>query len=113
MKGRPAARMRASLSASESSVITSYSIHYTKLYDSYASFERAVHDAGLLARLNLPFDSAEGFLFPETYLLPRNPENDARPVVEHMIKEFWKTAREVWPEGAPNGPELFRSYNFV
>jgi len=74
----------------------------------YASFERAVHDAGLLARLNLPFDSAEGFLFPETYLLPRNPENDARPVVEHMIKEFWKTAREVWPEGAPNGPELFR-----
>lgn len=75
---------------------------------SYASFERAVRDPALLARHSVPFTSAEGFLFPDTYLLPRNPENDARPVVEHMLKEFWKTAREVWPEGAPSGQELGR-----
>jgi len=75
---------------------------------SYASFERAVRDPALLARHGIPFDTAEGFLFPETYLLPRNPENDARPVVEHMLREFRKAAREVWPEGLPEGGELAR-----
>ena len=78
---------------------------------SFASFERAVSDPALLARHGVPFATAEGFLFPETYLLTRSAENDARPVVEAMLREFWRTAREVWPAsagGPPVGADLAR-----
>ncbi|EPR38662.1 aminodeoxychorismate lyase [Desulfovibrio sp. X2] len=76
---------------------------------SFESFARAVRDKELLARYNIPFDTAEGFLFPETYSLPRPADNDARPVVEAMLKEFFRVAREVWPEGLPAPAELART----
>lgn len=53
-----------------------------------ASFAEAVRDPELLGKYGVPFPTAEGFLFPETYLLPRSLDNDARPVVEVMLKEF-------------------------
>lgn len=54
----------------------------------FASFAEAVRDPELLRKYGVPFPTAEGFLFPETYLLPRALDNDARPVVEAMLKEF-------------------------
>lgn len=75
---------------------------------SFESFERAVHDRALLDAHNIPFDSAEGFLFPETYFLPRPHDDDARPVVEAMLREFGRAAALIWPEGRPGSEELAR-----
>jgi len=75
---------------------------------SFESFERAVHDRALLDAHNIPFDSAEGFLFPETYFLPRPHDDDARPVVEAMLREFGRAASLIWPEGRPGSDELAR-----
>ncbi|MBN2140133.1 MAG: endolytic transglycosylase MltG [Desulfovibrionaceae bacterium] len=67
-------------------------------------FGRAAHNAGLLSEYDIPADSAEGYLFPETYLLTR-PRNDPGPaMVRTMLDEFAKNARKVWPLGLP-GPE--------
>lgn len=75
---------------------------------SFESFERAVHDRALLDAHGVPFDSAEGFLFPETYFLPRPHDDDAKPVVEAMLREFGRAASLIWPEGRPGSDELAR-----
>lgn len=74
---------------------------------SQESFERAARDKELLAKFGVPSDNAEGFLFPETYLFTRKPGNDARQVVEAMLAQFAKRAAKVWPQGVPQGKELF------
>lgn len=69
---------------------------------SFESFAKAVHDPALLRRFNIPQENAEGFLFPETYYLPRPRNNDARPIVEMMLNMFWRVADEqLWPEDRP------------
>jgi len=69
---------------------------------SFESFSRAVHDQQLLRRYHIPGDSAEGFLFPETYHLPRPPDQDARPIVEMMLENFWRTTDSaLWPAQRP------------
>lgn len=65
---------------------------------SYAEFDEAVHDPELLARFHIPADSAEGYLFPETYMLTRARESSARSVVEMMIREFFKNAKQALGE---------------
>jgi len=73
---------------------------------SYASFKAALRDPALLARFNIPADSAEGYLFPETYLLPKPGGNDARAVVEVMLNHFFAAARKAWPDGLPEPRRL-------
>lgn len=74
---------------------------------SYESFVKAIHDKKLLQRFGVPFDSAEGFLFPNTYLLPRPRGGDAKPIVRTMISGFYEhAAKRIWPEGIPNADEL-------
>ena len=73
------------------------------------SFDRAARDPELLARYAVPAQSAEGFLFPETYKFTRKPGNDARQVVEAMLRQFAKKAQEAWPKGPPQGRELFEA----
>jgi UPF0755 protein len=75
-------------------------------YASFEDFGRAIRDKELLKRNNIPGDSAEGFLFPETYMLKRARGKDAKPIVEMLIKMFWKQAAKAWPGGAPSGREL-------
>lgn len=67
-----------------------------------------VNDAALLAKFHIPFATAEGFLFPETYLLKRPGRQDARFIVELLLKTFWDKAAKVWPQGQPNATELSR-----
>jgi UPF0755 protein len=74
---------------------------------SAASFDKAARDKELLAKYNIPSDNAEGFLFPDTYLFTRKPGNDARQVVEAMLAQFVKHAAKVWPDGLPQGKDLF------
>ena len=76
-------------------------------YCSFDDFAATVRDPELLARYHIPFKNAEGFLFPETYLLQRPKKRDARPVVELLLKTFWERAAKVWPEGRP-APEILK-----
>lgn len=73
------------------------------------SFEKAIHDKDLLRSYNIPFDSAEGFLYPETYLIPRPRGGDAAPIVRTMLSTFWEQAgNHIWPNGPPSEDELKR-----
>lgn len=73
------------------------------------SFDKAARDKELLAKYAIPAPSAEGFLFPETYLFTKKPGNDARQVVEAMLAQFVKSSAKVWPSGAPEGKALFET----
>lgn len=76
----------------------------------FESFARAVSDKALLERFNIPADHAEGYLFPETYYLPRPRNKDARPIVEMLLGTFWKTAdAQLWPNGRPDKEEIHRT----
>ncbi|THB70750.1 MAG: endolytic transglycosylase MltG [Desulfovibrio sp.] len=74
----------------------------------YEEFVEAIFDPELLEKYNIPSDSPEGFLFPETYLLPRPGEKDARFIAELLFQSFWDHAEEVWPEGPPDSDEIWR-----
>ncbi|MFO7875815.1 MAG: endolytic transglycosylase MltG [Desulfovermiculus sp.] len=54
----------------------------------YADFNKTVHNPDLLAEFNIPADTAEGYLFPETYHLPRPEDNQAEPIIRLMLQEF-------------------------
>jgi UPF0755 protein len=75
----------------------------------FEGFREAVHDPDLLREFNIPAESAEGFLFPETYMLPRPKDDGGRRVVRIMLQEFWEQAdRELWPEERPEPETLNR-----
>ncbi|GAB7079696.1 endolytic transglycosylase MltG [Megalodesulfovibrio paquesii] len=70
-----------------------------------------VHDTELLHKYRIPFENAEGFLFPETYLLKRPGRQDARFIVELLLKTFWEKTARLWttrPGGEPDAKELAR-----
>ncbi len=75
----------------------------------FESFAAAVKDPELLAKWNIPGDTAEGFLFPETYLVPRPENMDARPIVEAMLAMFWNQTQSVWPADRPDPKTLMQS----
>ncbi|QGY40149.1 endolytic transglycosylase MltG [Pseudodesulfovibrio cashew] len=65
------------------------------------TFAEAVRDPDLLAKYGIKAGDAEGYLFPETYLLTP-PRGDQSPyMAETMIREFFKNAAKAWPEGLP------------
>lgn len=72
------------------------------------SFEQASKNATLLQKYAIPADSAEGFLFPETYQLPRTQADNGTAVVEAMLREFDRQAKKLWPQGPPPAGELKR-----
>ena len=51
-------------------------------------FLKAASDKKLLAEFGIPFNSAEGFLFPDTYFFPYGV--DASSVVHLMVKTFFQ-----------------------
>lgn len=77
-----------------------------------ADFTSVIHDPEFLRHWGIPFDSAEGFLFPETYLLPRPRELDrdaAKAVANRLVEMFWRRADRLWPDGKrPSTEELKR-----
>ncbi|MFP4071689.1 MAG: endolytic transglycosylase MltG [Desulfovibrionales bacterium] len=73
------------------------------------SFAESIRDRTLLEAYNIPGDTAEGFLFPETYYLPRPKNQSARPVVETLLKGFWTQAAPlVWPDETPTSEEVMQ-----
>ncbi len=73
-----------------------------------ASFEQAAKNATLLQKYGIPADTAEGYLFPETYQLPRPQGEGGQAAVEAMLKEFERQAKKLWPQGPPPAEELRR-----
>ncbi|PKL26663.1 MAG: endolytic transglycosylase MltG [Spirochaetae bacterium HGW-Spirochaetae-3] len=63
----------------------------------------AAHDAALLKRLGIPAKSAIGYLFPDTYLLPRNAGGDE--VVSLMVETMRKRVYQAVPEAVELSPE--------
>jgi len=51
-------------------------------------FFKAVTDKGLLKKYGIPFHSAEGFLFPDTYIISK--DLDAKQITEIMLKRFFE-----------------------
>jgi UPF0755 protein len=70
------------------------------------AFLKAARDPALLKKYNIPANSAEGFLFPNTYLFTRKRADDGTYVVEAMLKEFWRQTEAVWPVSKPSGRQL-------
>lgn len=70
---------------------------------SAASFLKAASDPELLKKYNIPAETAEGFLYPDTYFFTRSRADDGTPVVETMVREFWKRTDAVWPTAKPEG----------
>ena len=73
----------------------------------FEDFEKVIHDPAFLRHWGIPFPSAEGFLFPDTYLIGRPlelNEASARSVAGRMVDTFWRRTAGLWPEGKPPGP---------
>ncbi|WP_235727642.1 endolytic transglycosylase MltG [Maridesulfovibrio frigidus] len=68
----------------------------------YADFKTAATSPELLAKYSIPAKNAEGYLFPETYLLTRPKENSGKILVETMLKEFRKAALKAWNGKLPS-----------
>jgi conserved hypothetical protein, YceG family len=78
-------------------------------FATYEDFREVIHDPEFLRKHSIPFANAEGFLYPETYLLkkPRSPldKEQARQVADVMVRMFWKKAEPLW-SGLPLRPDL-------
>ena len=63
-----------------------------------SEFEAVIHDPEFLRQYGIPFPNAEGFLYPETYLLRKPKElggrQQAEIVARILVETFWKRA---WP----------------
>jgi len=73
---------------------------------SIETFTAAVADPDLLAKYGIQAKNAEGYLFPETYLLTPPRGDQSVYMAEVMIKEFFRNAKKVWPDGLPEWKEL-------
>jgi UPF0755 protein len=68
----------------------------------YEDFKAVIHDPDFLREHHIPFANAEGFLFPETYLLkrPRDPldRQQAHDVASTMVRMFWRKSEPLWQD---------------
>ena len=69
-----------------------------------AEFLAAARDSTLLARLGVPGEAAEGFLFPDTYVF--SGRTDAASIVETMTRNFFEKLAAVSPDGAKDPTAL-------
>ena len=72
-------------------------------------FSQAVHDKHLLAQYSIPAETAEGYLFPETYMFTKARELNTRQIVEMMMREFFQQAKNVFGSELPK-PEILHRY---
>lgn len=78
-------------------------------FASAAEFKAVIHDPEFLRAYGIPFANAEGFLFPETYLL-RKPKTlggreQAEAVARLLVESFWRHTWPLWQEYAASKEE--------
>lgn len=59
-----------------------------------AALDSAVRDTALIRRLSVPTATLEGYLFPETYLLPEGSQ--PLPIVRRLVNEFERRWKPEW-----------------
>ncbi len=67
----------------------------------YEDIKTLIHDPVFLQANGIPFANAEGFLYPETYLMKKPKTMDAasaREVVTTLVTMFWKRTEPVWTQ---------------
>jgi len=73
-------------------------------------FRAVIFDPGFLRHYGIPFHNAEGFLYPDTYLLKKAETLDlaaARTVAGRLVDTFWQKTARLWPDGRrPNSQDL-------
>jgi UPF0755 protein len=73
-------------------------------------FRAVIFDPDFLRHYGIPFHNAEGFLYPDTYLLKKPDTLDlaaARAVAGRLADTFWQKSDRIWPDGKrPNAREL-------
>jgi len=77
-----------------------------------ADFKRVIHDPAFLEKKGIPFASAEGFLYPDTYLVPRPQHLDekaARVMASRLVDTFWRKADLLWKGERPSAAKLLRA----
>jgi len=75
---------------------------------SFEDFSAQVHNATLLAAHNIPAQSAEGFLFPETYSFQKREGKAAHSIVSRMLEQFWKATGPIWGNEPPGRERVLR-----
>lgn len=68
-------------------------------FATFEDFKAVIHDPAFLKAHDIPFANAEGFLFPETYMLRKPKALDraqAEAVAGIMIRMFWKKTAPLW-----------------
>lgn len=71
-------------------------------------FAELVRDQRLLQRYGIPFATAEGFLYPETYMLNKGrvpTKAHAQSAMQTMVQTFWSKTAHLW-NGAGGAPGL-------
>jgi UPF0755 protein len=66
------------------------------IIDNADSFIRAASNPALLDKYNISGPNAQGFLFPETYMLPK--PYPAERLVEKMITTFYRKLADIYPD---------------
>ena len=64
-------------------------------------FKKVLSDPEFLRQHHIPFASAEGFLWPETYLLRKPKKMDkaqARAVASLLVNTFWAKTKPLWTQ---------------
>ena len=73
-------------------------------------FRAVIHDPVFLRHYGIPFHNAEGFLYPDTYLLKKSDKPDiaaARAIAGRLADTFWQKSARIWPDGKrPNAQKL-------
>lgn len=78
---------------------------------SVEEFRSVITDPAFLRHWGIPFDTAEGFLFPDTYLIrkPTTPDREStRAVAGRLVDTFWRRTAQLWPDGPPARDALRR-----
>ncbi len=77
-----------------------------KGYVRFEDFRAVIHDPENLRYWGIPFTSAEGFLYPDTYLIMRPLECNtatAKVIASRLIDTFWRKTAHIWPDGKRPG----------
>jgi len=66
-------------------------------------FKNVIYDKEFLTKFGIPFNNAEGFLYPDTYLLQKASKMDedaAREIASRLVETFWEKTAPLW--NSPN-----------
>jgi len=76
----------------------------------FSDFKAIIFNKPFLEKMNIPGESAEGYLYPDTYYFEKgNSFAHAREVVETMIDEFWeKVKTDIWLDALPKKEQVYR-----